>query len=52
MVGSGGTCSIGDVSRCMGSSLLGSSEAGCGAVGSSSDNSIVGSLSEGRLSPS
>jgi hypothetical protein len=45
-------CSIGDVSHCVGSSSLGSSDAGCGAVGSSSDDSPTASFSEGRLSPS
>jgi hypothetical protein len=43
------------VSRCVGSSSLGSlesSDLGLGALGSSSDDPGMGSLSEGRLSPS
>jgi hypothetical protein len=44
-VGSGDVCSIGDVNHCTGSSSLGSSDVGCGAAGSSSDDSTVGLLS-------
>jgi hypothetical protein len=45
-------CSIGDANCSMGSSSLASSDLGRGAVGSLSDNSLTGSFSEGRLSPS
>jgi hypothetical protein len=49
-VGSVDACSIGDVNCCVGSLLLDSSDAGRGANGSSSNDSMVGSFSEGRLS--
>ena len=44
-------CSIGDVNHCVGSLSLASSDAGCGAAGSSSDDSSTGSFSKGWLSP-
>jgi hypothetical protein len=41
-----------DVRRCVGSSSLDSSDCGLGTAGSSSDEFGMGSLSDGRLSPS
>jgi hypothetical protein len=56
VVGSVVVCSARDVKHCVGSLLLDSSDAGCEAGGSSSDDSLMCSAtcssSEGRLSPS
>jgi hypothetical protein len=52
VVGSIVVCSIGDVRHCVGSSSLDSSNSGLGAAGSSSEDSGIRLLSEGRLSPS
>jgi hypothetical protein len=43
-------CSVGDVRHCVGFSSLDSSDAGRGAGGSLSDDSVICSPSEGRLS--
>jgi hypothetical protein len=51
-LGGGVVCSAGGVKCCVGSSSLELSDTGRGAGGSSSDNSAMGSLSEGMLSPS
>jgi hypothetical protein len=51
-VGSVVACSIGDVSHCMGSSSLDTSDVRCRIGGSLSDDSAAHLFSEGRLSPS
>ena len=52
VAGNAAVRSAGDAKHCVGSSSLDSSETGCGAGGSSSDDSATCSFSEGRDSPS
>jgi hypothetical protein len=52
VVGNVVVLSVGNGWRCVGSSMLESSDCGRGAAGSSSEDLRIRSLSEGRLSPS